>query len=663
MSKHLISFHIGPVQDFIAIARRTQDLWLGSWLLSHLSRSGIEAGLSAGAGLVAPAPPFDSDDPSFDPADANTTNHFILRVADTDARTLAQTIEAGVRQEWERIQRATRREFFQDVEDGLWLRQVSSLLDIFWAVVPDDGSSHARKRAQDALDARKRLRNFEPVTEPHLKCSLCGLRQELSNQHSFWAAKSKWQRHTRQYRGRLRVYEDGSERLCAVCAVKRSALTAGALRHAGLTRTDGQFPSTSSIAAATFKQALLENGKADAELGDFLAALQRTGFSDADRIEASCLPGLAALADTISTPRRDWHEGLLRFDGDLFYREIFVEKKFEKEFPNIIQKILQRGVAEELGDGYTAKDLLELEPQYVSRKLSAVAATLDALYRTGDAPPSKYYVALAMDGDHMGAFFGSVDEATARKLSHEMARFARSEAKQIVNQHFGRLVYAGGDDLLALLPLATALRCARELQRSFKEAVGNAIAGIVVPDAVRVPTPSTGLAIAHHTSPLDLTLQAMRRAEVAAKQTYGRDALCVHVLKRSGEEVRVGTRWAGSDINQPDWLESFDQLVNVLRDEVLSMKFTTAVVAEASGLAMLPVEAQQSELGRLAKRQRGAKFDQSLNEADIRELMNRLAAWAKTQIGGNDKRPLGLEEVAQWILLARFIAGGGSSDE
>jgi hypothetical protein len=39
---HLLAFHLGPVQDFIAIARRTQDWWMGSWLLSHLTRKAIE---------------------------------------------------------------------------------------------------------------------------------------------------------------------------------------------------------------------------------------------------------------------------------------------------------------------------------------------------------------------------------------------------------------------------------------------------------------------------------------------------------------------------------------------------------------------------------------------------------------------------------------------
>ena len=37
----LIKFQIGPVQDFIAQARSTRDLWSGSYLLSFLMALGI----------------------------------------------------------------------------------------------------------------------------------------------------------------------------------------------------------------------------------------------------------------------------------------------------------------------------------------------------------------------------------------------------------------------------------------------------------------------------------------------------------------------------------------------------------------------------------------------------------------------------------------------
>ena len=56
MPRHLLLVDIGPVQTFIAQARRTRDLWLGSALLSSVSRAAAEAILAtAGAVLIFPA--------------------------------------------------------------------------------------------------------------------------------------------------------------------------------------------------------------------------------------------------------------------------------------------------------------------------------------------------------------------------------------------------------------------------------------------------------------------------------------------------------------------------------------------------------------------------------------------------------------------------------
>ena len=38
-TEHLLIVSIGPVQDFIAAARKCQDLWFGSFLLSELARA------------------------------------------------------------------------------------------------------------------------------------------------------------------------------------------------------------------------------------------------------------------------------------------------------------------------------------------------------------------------------------------------------------------------------------------------------------------------------------------------------------------------------------------------------------------------------------------------------------------------------------------------
>src|SRR5690606_15822490 len=55
MSAHLLLVTLGPVQDFIAQARRTRDLWYGSHLLSELARAAARAIDEGDARLVFPA--------------------------------------------------------------------------------------------------------------------------------------------------------------------------------------------------------------------------------------------------------------------------------------------------------------------------------------------------------------------------------------------------------------------------------------------------------------------------------------------------------------------------------------------------------------------------------------------------------------------------------
>ena len=56
MTAHLLALTVGPVQEFIAAARRTRDLWFGSYLLSEISKATAKAVQDHGGTLIFPAP-------------------------------------------------------------------------------------------------------------------------------------------------------------------------------------------------------------------------------------------------------------------------------------------------------------------------------------------------------------------------------------------------------------------------------------------------------------------------------------------------------------------------------------------------------------------------------------------------------------------------------
>ena len=117
------------------------------------------------------------------------------------------------------------------------------------------------------------------------------------------------------------------------------------------------------------------------------------------------------------------------------------------------------------------------------------------------------------------------------------AGFAGS-AKEIVNEdHNGVLIFAGGDDVLAFLPVDRCLPCARklhvefgELLKSYRNEQGNP------------PTLSVGVAIGHFMENLEDLLEYGRAAEKHAKQP-DRDGLAVHLHKRGGTPINVRARW------------------------------------------------------------------------------------------------------------------------
>jgi CRISPR-associated protein Cmr2 len=225
-----------------------------------------------------------------------------------------------------------------------------------------------------------------------------------------------------------------------------------------------------------------------------------------------------------------------------------------------------------------------------------------AKYNDDDSP---YVAVLAMDGDSMGKWISGenapklldqlsdkaaeyfknlegFDDSTQRPLSpsyhlqfsEALSNFATRLAGKVVTFFKGQLIYAGGDDVLAMLPADKAVACAQALRACFRgesismlrdnadlafvfsglmQEIAFPAAGWVVPGndksdyPLLVPGPesdvSCGIAIAHKHYPLQSMIQQAHDAEKRAKGEYGRSALAISLLKRGGETVHWGCKW------------------------------------------------------------------------------------------------------------------------
>jgi len=226
-----------------------------------------------------------------------------------------------------------------------------------------------------------------------------------------------------------------------------------------------------------------------------------------------------------------------------------------------------------------------------------------------------YYALLMMDGDRMGAIL-SGDESTSisyRDSFHPQVRkgFDERAAKQpliqrygerkraispnrhlavsgalndfsqtvvrhvIESEYLGRVIYAGGDDVLAMLPVADLLPAMQRLRHAYSGTLpqdadvgwrelradrkalhckgGFAyLNGRLLRMMGRNATASCGAVIAHHQAPLSAVLRELRAAEQRAKgytrpgpdgKTVDRDAFHITIIKRSGGALHLTEKW------------------------------------------------------------------------------------------------------------------------
>ena len=172
---YLIVLSVGPVQEFIAAARRTKDLWFGSRLLSDISSAAAEGMQKSGAKLIFPS----------ELNRAASVANIIL--AEFEGPNPAECLEAGkdaARNVWEMFASKARVKAGSIINDAAWNRQIDDVLETngCWVPVTKEGYASARKNLMRLLDARKNMRNFAPASgedEGLPKSSLDGLRETV----------------------------------------------------------------------------------------------------------------------------------------------------------------------------------------------------------------------------------------------------------------------------------------------------------------------------------------------------------------------------------------------------------------------------------------------------------------------------------------------------
>ncbi|MFN3829764.1 MAG: type III-B CRISPR-associated protein Cas10/Cmr2 [Tepidimonas ignava] len=324
-----------------------------------------------------------------------------------------------------------------------------------------------------------------------------------------------------------------------------------------------------------------------------------------------------------------------------------------------------------------------------------------ALGRTLDQASARletYYALIMMDGDKMGAILSGDDKTTipfcesfhphvrkgfeARAASQPLIRqygaqkrpispnrhlaisgalndFSQTVVRHVVEEeHLGRVIYAGGDDVLAMLPVADLLSCMQRLRYAYSgidpEHEGGVWQGLTLQNGFAAlkkgqqqrvmrmmgenATASCGAIIAHHQAPLSAVMRALREAEKRAKSEGGRDAFSITVLKRSGGALFLTAKWG-----EP--VELLKKLVAFLRGQDTSRR---AVYHTLEWLRDLPEPKDNPEMLQSLLAYQLAR--QSGNDPRAMDLAKRLTALARAQ------HKDGRQWLENFLTVAEFLA-------
>ena len=610
MERFLVTLSLGPVQSLIGAARRTRDLWCGSWLLSEAARAAARILHQQHPGcLIFPCPQDPDTDlkPQDKPGDAaNIANILRAEISVPDAahaRALCEEAKSAAMSRLATLGDSARNEMKRmgrPVRGEVWQAQIGDILEGFAAWVPitasddadaGDGYAQASRRLGGVLAARKATRDFracKPLPVEGLpKSSLDGALETVLPD---WPATDRARRKLRLSKG---------EQLDALGVMKR------------LAGDSDQFTAWSRIAADPW--------------------IEQLTAEQQQRLCAAYEPLVDLELATRTTGNAEIYAAL-PFDAQMLYASRLDNALSEaRDEPDASRRVLC--------------DLRQCMKQ-ISREKASTGRPAGA--------PVPYAAILKADGDRIGKFRSHADSAhRARVISRALHGFA-SSVPGIVRKHRGHAIYAGGDDVLALVPLAQALRCSRALAEAFRDSLRGIATEMGVPEDER-PTLSVGLGIGHLMEPLGALRARAERAEHAAKEggdpDTSRNALAIALGIRSGAELCWRAQWSDTSA-----FKALDTMTAAFRDDLLP----TRAAYDLRGIDLRLAWLRGDDSAR-ARGMRSAEVQRMLDRARIRGGDSRIPDDLKGLIVERAQaQPL--QALADTLIVARWLSARTAGD-
>lgn len=659
----LFIFTLGPVQSFISQARKTQDFFMGSFILSYLTFIGMMEIIKkyGPTSLIYPdlykqplmdwflenQIKIDIKNSTFAHIELPTIpNRFVAIIPTTDESEIVGLIDAMKVQVMNVINEAKDLILnelninLQSATDKKILSQFLEFPEIYYVAVKwrcdsndisfkdmnDYFEDNILERYKNLLEfvknqgeyppnigllyeiiysfleksigARKNVRMFtQPIMEEEgRKCSVCGERdvvffKESKNKNKFTRLNTDAVDLTDNKNVKLKYLADG-EGLCSLCFIKRT-FDIYLKKRVNKKFEDISFPSTAEIAISDFKEKAFEKSKAEfVEYQNILKSYLEE--------QTPVISPVPKLKDKISqTIEGEWF-----FEDNI--KEDFIKKELDVSLNTEKVKVIKdslKKLSDKIGkpspyyavihlDGdnmgkWLSGDLLpEIENVYNSNilhKIETIEVEINddnKKYKTNFIEAFKKY--LPHNFSHLPRKL--LTPAIHACISTALRNYSLEFVREIVEvEHLSKIIYAGGDDLLAFVNLKDLLSVMQKLRWAFSGQIriengkiivdlGNKT-GFVEKDGIYFltmgykATASMGVVIAHSKTPLQIVIRKVFEMEEVAKgntQGEGKNGFSICLMKRSGEERIARAKWI---FNDKDTIEILKILVNTFDED------------------------------------------------------------------------------------------------
>ena len=432
------------------------------------------------------------------------------------------------------------------------------------------------------MGMRKSLREFPQKSELGSKCTICGERSAL-----IYGIKEELTKEFRNKSIPLRTHDyiefwkaiasaaeqgifdsEGKDRLCAIGVIKRYfgrniyRKILGERYGISLTEAEGWriFPSTAAISVSKYLFSLIEKTEEEGtpeylfieNLRDFYKKEGRKVISE----------GSHPYKTYISLKEKE----LEKFEATMFYiheveKRIKEDKKNEAIYKTLIS-ILNPGKSSKFGE--ETRRIVSGFPRYYA--LVKFDGDTMGMWLTGkvkDFPKIKDILHSTYEREIENDIKLLISTSLHAQISEALKDFSLNVVPRVTEEYNGVLVYSGGDDVFAMIPIENILDYVDAIRRFYsgetfdlefprREKLVSENGYIKLEKEGKTQdlyftmgkaTGSAGIVIAHYSTPLSFVIEKANEAEHRAKHEYHRNAFVFTIIRGSGQITNVGAKW------------------------------------------------------------------------------------------------------------------------